>query len=86
MVDQAVAAGLQEFGDDAAEPPVEFEGAVRTLGGFAVPKDATERRWISPCTFLNKVADKKRIKKVLMPYLPQLATLTTDRKRWSYRR
>ena len=69
----------EEFDADTGPPRV--RGVVRTMGGFAVPKDAREDRWISPCEFVNAITDKRKMRKVKMPYLPMLGVLTTRRGR-----
>ena len=49
------------------------------MGAFAVPKTETEDRWISPCEFLNSITPDSLVKKVEMPYLPMLGTLSVGK-------
>ena len=83
LVQRACEVGLQSIDEefDADIGPPRVRGAVRTMGGFAVPKDAREDRWISPCEFVNAITDKRKMRKVKMPYLPMLGVLTTRRGR-----
>ena len=82
LVKRAVDAGLLDFASDSeGDEPVQYRGVARTLGGFAVPKDLREDRWIAPCEFLNAITDKRRLQPVAMPFLPQLGVLTTRRGR-----
>ena len=91
LVQRACEVGLQSIDDvdtDFNEGPLRVRGVVRTMGGFAVPKDAREDRWIAPCEFVNAITDKRRLRKVKMPYLPMLGILTTKkgRKMWISKR
>ena len=74
LVDKAVAAGLQELVD--LEDVPEVHGAPLWNGGFSVPKNEMEDRWISPLEWTNDLVDDRLVPKVEFPYLPQLRPLT----------
>ena len=59
-----------------ADGLAQWQGKPRHGGAFAVPKNESESRWISPAEFVNDVTDDSRLPRVVLPYLPQLATLT----------
>ena len=44
-------------------------------GAFAVPRDSSEDRWISPLEETNALVDPDRVPSVAYPYLPQLGSL-----------
>ena len=78
LIRAAVDSGLQEW---VPEGPPCRGGREVDVGGFAVPKDLKEDRWISPCKFINARVDLEKLPKVELPFLPQLASLSLDPKR-----
>ena len=74
LVDRSVDAGLQELVAEDGLPTL--GGSPVWNGGFAVPKDEREDRWIAPLEWTNDCVDDQRVPKVNFPYLPQLRTLT----------
>ena len=77
LIDQAVASGLHELIPENELPTLNDQPFWN--GGFAVPKDAAEDRWISPLEWTNDAIDDQRVGKVSFPYLPQLRSLTLKR-------
>ena len=73
LIDGAVASGAVLLYDVNRLPRV-GEDPVRG-GGFAVPKDALEDRWISPLEETNTLVDPAVLPPVQYPYLPQLGSL-----------
>ena len=74
-MDKAVAANLMELGD--AEDVAQVAGGIAEQSAFAVPKDKLEDRWISCMEVTNSLVDPKRMQRIHLPYMPQLATLST---------
>jgi hypothetical protein len=73
LVDNAVAAGLQELADE--ESLVHHQGKAMFGGGFAVAKNEIEDRWIAPLEFSNDIVDDSKLPIMQVPYLPQLAAI-----------
>jgi hypothetical protein len=72
LIDGAVASGAVLLYDINRLPRVGAD-PVRG-GGFAVPKDDLEDRWISPLEETNTLVDPAVLPPVQYPYLPQLGS------------
>ena len=77
LIQRAVEASLVEYTDEA--DMVWIDGQPRHSGAFAVPKDGAETRWIAPSELVNDIIDDEKVPPTLLPYLPQLATVTFPR-------
>jgi hypothetical protein len=72
LIAKSVAAGMNEYVDSSQL--VHWLGEPRYGGGFAVPKDDAEDRWISPNEFTNDIICDELLPTMSVPYLPQLAS------------
>jgi len=79
LVDKAVDVNLMELG--TADDVVRVGGEIAEQSGFAVPKDDLEDRWICCMEVTNKLVDPARLQRIHLPYMPQLATVSTVRGR-----
>ena len=79
LVDKAVGAGLIELGDP--DDVVRVGGEVAEQSAFAVSKGDHEDRWISSMVVTNALVDRNHLRCIHLPYMPQLATVTTQRGR-----
>ena len=73
LIDDAASTGAVLLYDVQRLPRI--AGAPLRGGGFAVPKDDLEDRWISPLEETNALVDPAALPPVVYPYLPQLGSL-----------
>ena len=73
FVDRSVEAGFQVLKEGVDLPFVDDE--VVYSGAFAVAKDETEDRFISPLEMLNFLTDGAKMDDVSYPYIPALVVL-----------
>ena len=73
LIDDAASTGAVLLYDVQRLPRI--AGAPLRGGGFAVPNDALEDRWISPLEETNALVDPAALPPVVYPYLPQLGSL-----------
>ena len=73
LVDSAAGTGAIRLYDVRCMP--RMAGQTLRGGGFGVPKDTSEDRWILPLEETNALVDIDALPGVLYPYLPQLGSL-----------